>query len=114
MYGKVFLPERIKDMEDTIQKSKNNLAGVDKISGEHDKLSNAEDKNRQKQQQRVAELEAEYENPGYAGDVKNQYKESYVMGYMTEQVKKDKFKPLGEFKERGFRKPTNYWQGRHI
>ena len=33
--------------------------------------------------------------------------ESYVMNYMTEQVSKDKFKPKGEFKSRGFKK-LNY------
>lgn len=33
--------------------------------------------------------------------------ESYVMNYMTEQVSKDKFKPKGEFKSRGFKK-MNY------
>ena len=38
--------------------------------------------------------------------------ESYVMEYMIEQISKDKFKPKGEFKDRGFIKPTNYWQGR--
>lgn len=30
--------------------------------------------------------------------------ESYIMGYMTEQINKDKFKPKGEFKDRGFKK----------
>lgn len=35
--------------------------------------------------------------------------ESYVMNYMTEQVSKDRFKPVGEFKERGFKK-MNYDQ----
>lgn len=34
--------------------------------------------------------------------------ESPVMGYMTEQIKKDKFKPVGEFKDRGFKKVRNY------
>jgi len=30
--------------------------------------------------------------------------------YMTEQVERDKlFNPRGEFKERGFKKPLNYW-----
>lgn len=29
---------------------------------------------------------------------------SYIMGYMTEQIHKDKFKPKGEFKDRGFKK----------
>jgi hypothetical protein len=33
--------------------------------------------------------------------------ESYVMNYMSEQVSKDRFKPKGEFKDRGFRK-LNY------
>lgn len=40
--------------------------------------------------------------------------ESYVLSYMEEQISKDKFKPRGEFKERGFKKPTNYWQGRNL
>jgi len=35
--------------------------------------------------------------------------ESYVMDYMTEQVSKDRFKPIGEFKDRGFKK-LNYDQ----
>jgi hypothetical protein len=35
------------------------------------------------------------------------YAESYVMNYMTEQVSKDRFKPKGEFKSRGFKK-MNY------
>lgn len=112
-YIKVYLPERIKKAEDIIRNHQENMAGVAKIAGEHDKLSNTEDKLKQKQQQRVAELEAKYENPEYGGDIKSEYSESYVMNYMTEQVRKDKFKPIGEFKERGFKKPTNYWQGRN-
>lgn len=35
-------------------------------------------------------------------------KESYVMGYMTEQVCKDRFRTKGEFKDRGFQKARNY------
>jgi hypothetical protein len=35
--------------------------------------------------------------------------ESYVMNYMTEQVSKDRFHPVGEFKDRGFKK-MNYDQ----
>lgn len=42
---------------------------------------------------------------------KKKLKESYVMGYMTEQVQKDNLNnPKGEFKDRGFKKPTNYAQ----
>lgn len=38
------------------------------------------------------------------------YQESYTSMYMTEQVERDKlFNPRGEFKDRGFRKPLNYW-----
>jgi hypothetical protein len=42
------------------------------------------------------------------------YNESYVMNYMTEQVSKDRFKPKGEFKDRGFKK-MNYleWLGKN-
>jgi hypothetical protein len=40
--------------------------------------------------------------------------ESYVMNYMTEQFQKDRFKTKGEFKDRGYKKPTNYWQGRNL
>jgi hypothetical protein len=45
----------------------------------------------------------------YLGKAK--IKESYVMDYMVEQVQKDKFIPKGEFKDRGFKKPRNYWEG---
>lgn len=38
---------------------------------------------------------------------KDKHNESYVMNYMTEQVSKDRFKPRGEFKDRGFKK-MNY------
>jgi hypothetical protein len=47
-------------------------------------------------------------NPQFTSKPKN---ESYVMEYMTEQVYKDKFKPKGEFRDRGFKKPKNYWEG---
>ena len=36
--------------------------------------------------------------------------ESYVMDYMSEQISKDRFKPIGEFKDRGFKKVKNYDQ----
>jgi hypothetical protein len=40
---------------------------------------------------------------------KNKLNESSVMDYFTEQVKKDKFtNNVGEFKDRGFKKPKNY------
>jgi hypothetical protein len=39
-----------------------------------------------------------------------QHQESYTSMYMNEQVERDKlFNPRGEFKERGFKKPLNYW-----
>jgi hypothetical protein len=42
-------------------------------------------------------------------------KESYVMNYMTEQLNKDKFKPRGEFKDRGVRKLTAHeWLVRNL
>lgn len=42
-------------------------------------------------------------------------KESYTMKYMMEQVHKDNLnKPKGDFKDRGFKKPNNYWEGRNI
>jgi len=48
-----------------------------------------------------------------ASKVRSTHGESYVMNYMTEQVQKDNLnKPKGEFKDRGFKKPTNYSHGR--
>tara|TARA_R110002110_G_scaffold283736_1_gene497966 strand:+ start:1 stop:1521 length:1521 start_codon:yes stop_codon:yes gene_type:complete len=42
---------------------------------------------------------------------KAKFKESYIMEYMTEQLQKDSLNnPKGEFKDRGFKKPTNYGQ----
>ena len=39
-----------------------------------------------------------------------QDEEEYIMSYMTEQVKKDKLTNTnGDFVERGFKKPKNYW-----
>lgn len=39
-----------------------------------------------------------------------QDEEEYIMNYMTEQVKKDKLTNVnGDFAERGFKKPMNYW-----
>jgi hypothetical protein len=36
--------------------------------------------------------------------------EEYTINYMTEQVKKDKLTNTnGDFVERGFKKPINYW-----
>jgi hypothetical protein len=43
-----------------------------------------------------------------------QRNESYVMNYMTEQLSKDKFKPIGEFKKRITKTPKNYWEGRNL
>jgi hypothetical protein len=39
--------------------------------------------------------------------LKGPQNESYVMGYMEEQIHKDRFQPIGTFKERGFKK-MNY------
>lgn len=110
-YNKVYLPERMKKLENKIQSHKD-FADT-KSAGEHDNLNRASDNLKQKQLDRISKLESEYENSEYSGDDTKEYKESYVMGYMAEQVNKDKFKTKGEFKERGFKKPTNYWQGRN-
>lgn len=45
-----------------------------------------------------------------SNDEDEQHQESYTSMYMNEQVERDKlFNPRGEFKERGFKKPLNYW-----
>lgn len=107
-YTKVYLPTKIKKLQKEIQTREFSKGGREALPGETTKMQNrANDKSK-----KLEELEAEYENPEYAGDIKKSYSESYVMGYMTEQVQKDKFKPRGEFKDRGFKRPRNYAEGK--
>jgi hypothetical protein len=57
-----------------------------------------------------SDIKSNQNNPVNDEETEDQYAESYTGMYMTEQVERDKlFNPRGEFKDRGFKKPLNYW-----
>lgn len=104
-YNTVYLAEKARDIAEANEKR--NEPGMTAISGEHGLLDRAINAKSDK----LSKLESEYEHTPYEGDIKSQYKESYIMNYMSDQISKDRFTPRGEFKDRGFKKPSNYWQG---
>lgn len=104
-YNKIYLAEKRQELAKSEDARDN--PGMTPVSGEHGIL----DRTTQSRASKLAELESKYEKSPYEGDVKSQYKESYVMNYMSSQLSKDRFQPRGEFKDRGFKKPSNYWQG---
>jgi len=58
----------------------------------------------QKQREEEATFDADNYAPSDYDYPEEDEESSYVMGYMTEQVNKDKFKSKGEFKDRGCKK----------
>lgn len=91
------------------------MAFQNKMMEKYKKLQ--EIRKKQKKQYGDTETDMDIEDPEYAEvkDIDSPWadtrkalkKESYVMSYMTEQVSKDRFKPKGEFRDRGIRK-LNY------
>jgi hypothetical protein len=57
-----------------------------------------------KQKEEEAKFDADNWSPTDYDMPEEDEESSYIMGYMTEQIHKDKFKTKGEFKDRGFKK----------
>lgn len=109
---KIYLPDyeaKVASIRQQIQDQRDQLGVIPDEKIERQATPPEEDPRMKK----IADLEnrmasGDYTDDDPYSDDYDPFKESYVMGYMTEQVSRDRFKPKGEFKDRGFKKPINY------
>jgi len=116
-----YLASMKENMPDTTDEKEINVASSDILS----KLQTYENKIRSLEKaykyRPTEQLKTEIDNLKEIVDsIKSKYnseedEEEYTINYMTEQVKKDKLTNInGNFVERGFKKPINYWHSTQL